>query len=97
MDWLVDPEVVQSFVSDALSKQVTQFSIAFAMAAWIHANKVKKEIAAQGEGFRKVLLDIVSALRQDLTAQQETLAKLVETVNAFDARIKAIEKNKEDS
>lgn len=68
MDWLTQDSVM-AFLGDALSKQITQFTVAFSLAAWLHAGRVKKEIKAQFEA-------LISVIKQDLNLQAERLGKL---------------------
>lgn len=84
MDWLISPEIVTSLLGQALQYQVTQFGIAFSLAAWIHAGRVKKEINSQAGVMIAAMQDIASALRQDLAAQQENLGILGNRVDRIE-------------
>ncbi len=77
MDWLTQ-ENLSAAVSATLASQVTQFGIAFALAAHIHASKMKKEIANQmGQ-----VVDAINNLGRDLRKDMADQAKRIETVES---------------
>lgn len=88
MDWLVSPDVVMPLVGQIMQQQVTQFGIAFSLAAWIHSGRVKKEIASQLNGIRTAVNDLAAALRQDLVAQSERISKIETRVSRIESKPK---------
>lgn len=72
MEWL-NQDTVTAFLGAALASQVTQFGIAFSFAAFIHAGRMRKEIAAQVGPLTAAVNNLASALRQDLSAQSKRI------------------------
>ena len=75
MDWL-DPEFFQGVLTGALQSQVTQFGVAFALAAWIHSGRMKKEIGTQLSSVTAAINNLGTALRQDLAALSERIGQV---------------------
>ena len=86
MDWLINYQGFIELVSSTLSKDVTQFGIAFTLAALIHAGRVKKEIRMNFSGLKDVMKDFVSALRQDLEIQAKRISNLEEEVRIMNKK-----------
>ncbi len=77
----VVPDHALSFLSEAASHQVTQNLFYFALAAWIHSGRVRKEIRFLTQS----ISDLGAALRQDFSALsnrvgnvEENVAKIIE-------------------
>ncbi len=75
MDWL-DFDSLPNLLSTAMGSQVTQFGIAFAIAAFIHAGRMKKEIASQMSQVVGAVNNLAQALRQDLSSQSDRISKV---------------------
>ncbi len=80
MEWL-DVDNLPALLNAALASQVTQFGIAFSIAAFIHAGRMKKEIAFQMSNISLAVNNLATALRQDLASQAERLAEVEVRVN----------------
>lgn len=93
MDWLasLEPDHLKVLMGDALSNQVTQFGIAFCLAALIHASRVKKEIALQGEGIRIAFNNLAEVLKADLTTQSKRIAVVEDGVTQLNEHVKQID------
>lgn len=80
----INPDWVSSFLNEALQLQVTQFGIAFTLAAWIHAGRVKKEIKFQVEAMTSAMTEAINnvavTLRQDLSAHAERITRVEDIV-----------------
>lgn len=72
--WGVDPELVKSFLSETAQSQIAQAGFFFTLAAWLHAGRVKKEIARNFEALTNALNSVALALRKDLDGHREILA-----------------------
>lgn len=88
----IDVSHLAQFLGVALNHQVTQFSIAFTLAAFIHAQQVKKEIKLQMTGITEALNSVATALRQDLAAQIKRIGNIEDGVAKLAVRVDAIEK-----
>lgn len=87
----MDIQDVIDFFSQALAHQVTQWTIAFTIAAWVHSGRVKREIKDQMSGLSLAITDLGQALRQDLTSQSERIGKIENGFGTLDNRLKKIE------
>ncbi len=87
MDWLTS-EAVSGFLNAAMASQVTQFGVAFSIAAFIHAGRVKKEIASQAGQITGSIDNLASALRQDLANQSERIGKVENRVAKIEDKTK---------
>lgn len=90
MEWLTD-ESLRSLFGDAMSNQVFQFGFAFTLAAFLHAGRVKREIAEQGRSIRDAFNDLALALRQDLSSQSERIVRVEANVDRMNGRIIKLE------
>lgn len=88
----VNPDGLTDLLSEAFSHQITQFSIAFSIAAWIHSGRVKKEIRNQFENIVGSIDNVASALKQDLAAQGARIISVENGLNQISMRVDAIEK-----
>lgn len=93
MDW-VDPDKALSLLNAALSHEVTQFSLAFGLAALIHAHQVKKEIANQMSQITEAVRDVAKTLREDLAEQSRRIGFIEDGVNQLQSRVESLEKEK---
>lgn len=87
----LEPEQVFGLFSAALQSQVTQFGIAFAMAAWIHSGRMKKEIASQLSGITAALNNLGSALREDLKRQSDRIETVEGGFKKLTSRVDKLE------
>lgn len=91
---LFDLDTIKLFLGDAIGAEVTKFTIGFVVAAWIHSGRVKKEIASQLEGIRLAMLDLGSALRQDLSNQSERIGKVEVGMSKLGDRVNKLDGGK---
>lgn len=91
MEWL-DVEIVKSFLGDALGAQVTQWTLGLAIASFIHAGRVKKEIKAQVGQLTGAIQELGVALRQDLSSQSERIGYVEKSVSQLSTRIETVER-----
>lgn len=89
-----DPEYVSGLLNQALSHQVTQFTVAFTIAAWLHSGRVKKEIKNQLGSISVSIDGVAQTLRQDLQAQNKRLASVETEVKNISGRVGVLEQNK---
>lgn len=71
--WGVDPETVKHFLSETAQSQIAQAGFFFTMAAWLHAGRVKKEIANSFTSLTTAIQEVAQALRKDLESQKKIL------------------------
>lgn len=89
-----DINAISEMANQALSHQVTQFSIAFTIAAWIHASQVKKEIANRMSNVTEAINNVALALRDDLTKQSKRIETVEGGINKLTSRVETLEKTK---
>jgi hypothetical protein len=87
-----DPEAFQGVLGEALSNQVSQFTMAFTIAAWVHSGRVKKEIRTQVGGIISSIDSVAQTLKQDLAAQGKRLDGVENTVKTLANRVEGLEK-----
>lgn len=76
----VDLEVLKNIFGAAASSDFTRTLSIFALAAYVHAKQVRKEIKLQfGE--------LVGVLREDLEAQKSVLDKLANRVDTIEFKL----------
>lgn len=78
---LVDPTIFEAWAQDALSHQFTQMTIAFALAAWIHGNKVKKEIKLAFKGLTSSIDNIAIKMTHEMAGIKREIHILNERVD----------------
>ncbi len=83
MDW-IDLSTVQELFSQALSHQITQFTIAFGIASWMHSSRVRKEIRMQMESMVGAVDNVAKVLRADLDRQSKSVEQLTSRVEALE-------------
>lgn len=88
---VMDPGVLSSLLGQALSHQVTQFTFAFSLAAFIHSGRVKKEIREQFSGLVDSIDKVRAALNQDLAAQNQRLAGVEVGMTKLAGRVDQLE------
>lgn len=93
MDWL-DIEMIAKVIGGTLETQVGQFTVAFGLAAWIHAGRVKKEIRLQGAQFVDAMNNLSAALRQDLANHSNRIEKVEIQFDELKGRVLKLEKPK---
>lgn len=84
-------ENLTDILSAVAGHQVTHFTFAFTMAAWLHSHQVKKEISNQ---FQKIVMSIdnvAKALKNDLDAQTHRLNQLETGVLVLAKRVDNLE------
>lgn len=91
MDWLIDPEIIIGLLGEAFASDFMRSGAAFALAAWIHSARVRKEIRSQMEPLTQSIKDLGAALRQDLAVLSERTGKVEEGLTNLKDRVKTIE------
>lgn len=71
--WGMDPELIKNFLSETAQSQIAQAGFFFTMAAWLHAGRVKKEIAKNFTALTTAIDGVAQALRRDLDGQRKIL------------------------
>lgn len=77
---------IQVMGADLLSRQVTQFGVAFTLAALVHARQVRKEIALQMTNISESIDNLGKALREDLKAQNIRLINIETRVEKLETK-----------
>lgn len=75
---------VSDLISAGLGHQVTQFTVAFGIAAYIHSGRVKKEIASQMGGITDAIDRMSDALKKELADHSERITKLTTRVDVLE-------------
>lgn len=70
-----------SILGNALNSQVSQFGIAFLLAAWVHSGRVKKEIKSQMSLAIEAVNNVGDMLKKDLQAQGSRIERIERVVN----------------
>lgn len=76
----MDLDTIQIFLSAALTHQVTQFTFAFSIAAWIHSGRMKKEIASQVIGIKNSIDGVTMALKDEILNQSSRIGYIEKRV-----------------
>jgi hypothetical protein len=79
-------------LSATLNHQISQFTIAFGIAAWIHSGRVKKEISNQMTQVIAAINNTALALRQDLQAQDKRITILEVGITNITSRVSTLAK-----
>ena len=79
-------KLIPEAFSGAIQAQVSQFTVAFALAAWIHSSRVKKEIKAQGTQFIDAVNNLTQALREDLRSQSIRIESVENRVHNLEVK-----------
>lgn len=74
-----DPHVLGTLVGSVFNHQVTQFCLAFGVAAWIHSSRVKIEF----KNITDAINNLSVALRQDLKIQEDRIGRLETDVKSL--------------
>ncbi len=85
---LQDPDTLSGLLSEAASSKLTHDLLIFAVAAWIHSGRVKKEIANQFQPLTKAIEDLGLALREDMGKLWGELAKTNKRVDSLETKEK---------
>lgn len=85
-------DVLTYLGGQALSHQVTQFTIAFVLAAIIHSKQVRKEIATQLGDVATSIDKVRVALVDDLQAQGKRLKSVEDGIQRLSTRVETLEK-----
>lgn len=88
MEW-IESLVQQS--NTVLASSVTHYGIAFAIAAFIHSGRVKKEIANQMSTLVSALNSLGEALRQDMKKQSQRIDFVSSEVETLTSRVESLE------
>lgn len=88
---LLDLDMLRGFLSDALHAQVTQWTLALAIASAIHSGRVKKEIRAQFAQLTDAIRDLGAALRQDLNVHSDRIGAVEKNMSQLSDRVESLE------
>lgn len=87
----MDLDQILSAIAPAIQSEATKFGIAFVFAAWIHSGRVKKEIKASFSGLSQAIIDLGTALREDLKNHSDRIAKIEEGLDDIKERVNTME------
>lgn len=90
----MDVVKIQELLGQAMNHQVTQFGLAFVIAAMIHAQQVRKEIAAQMASVVLSINEVAKALKDDLGKQSERLNGVETGIQKLNTRVEKLENTK---
>ena|SRR5665213_734676 len=85
----------QTLLGSVFSHQITQFTIAFSLAAFVHSNQMRKEIATQMSSVVASIKEIGEALKADLKAQSSRLENVEIGFTKLTTRVDKLEIIKE--
>ena len=80
----MDVSSMLDLLSAGLSHDVTKWTIAFCIAAWIHSGRVKKEIKTQFGTIVESINSLGTALRNDLNSQNKKIDDLAGRVDQLE-------------
>jgi hypothetical protein len=80
----LDPVHFVSYFNEALGHQLVQFSLVFALAAWVHRRGMRKDMGA----VTSAIQNLGDALREELKEMRSEILKT-------NTRVDALEKHKE--
>ncbi len=86
----MSPESIIAMFGEALNHQVTQFGIAFTMAAWIHSGRVKKEIKAQGVILVASIDGLALALRTEISQQNDRITEHAKRIDGLSEKLEQL-------
>ena len=92
----IDPDAVMQLLSKTMSHQVTQFTISFTIAAWLHSSRVKTEIKNQFASVVSSIDGVTQALRQDLSAQAQRIGNIENGMTRLATRVDNLESKKQN-
>ncbi len=87
----VSPEDITAVFSETAQNQIAQAGFFFAMAAWIHSGRVKKEIKANFEILTNAINNVADSLREDLRSQSGQINNLSGHVSDLSTRVTVLE------
>ncbi len=90
----IDLSGIGNLLNAALAHQVTQFGIAFSIAAWIHSGRLKKEIKNQMGDVVAAVDNVASVLRQDLIEQGSRIGNIESGLGKLSSRVDYLENTK---
>lgn len=79
-------EEVYSSLSTAAQSEITQAGFFFALAAWLHAGRVKKEIKLNFASLTTAINQVADAFRADLRAHGLKLDNLANRVQSLESK-----------
>jgi hypothetical protein len=80
----MDLDTIQTFLGAALTHQVTQFTFAFSIAAFIHSGRMKKEIASQVSGITASIDGVTKALKDEILNQNSRIGSIEKRVEILE-------------
>lgn len=86
-----DSELFMKYLNMAMQHQVSQYLLAFSIAAWIHSGRVKKEF----HSLTMAINNLGSALRLDLSTLGNRIGDVERQVQGISSRVETLEKPKE--
>lgn len=89
LDFL-DQDQVVALLGDVASNKIAQSGFFFTLAAWLHAGRVKKEIASQFQLVTTSINSVAQTLGASLNVQQEITSTLVKDVSELKTDVSEI-------
>jgi len=79
-----DPAAAMEVLLSVVNNELAQAGFFFALAAWIHSGRVKKEISKNFASITDAINNVASALRQDLQKHGERLDNISDRVETLE-------------
>lgn len=90
----IAPKDFTEMATDIFGQQFTHYTVAFAIAAWIHSGQVKKEIASLSDKVVASIDSVTSALKQDLAVQAKRIGSIETGLINLSTRVDNLETKK---
>lgn len=84
-------DLLTDFISPIIEHDVTKWTLAFSIAAWLHSGRVKKEIKTQFVGIVDSINNLGVALRNDMNSQSDRIINVEQGVNKLTDRVSLLE------
>lgn len=83
-----DPDVLQSFLSEAAQSEISKSGFFFIIAAWLHSGRMKKEIKLNFEHLTTAITSVADALRADMKIHRDRIDNLAKRVEDLEESTK---------
>lgn len=88
-----NPDAVMALMGEVAHNQIAQAGFFFTIAAWLHAGRVKKEIAANFSHLTDAINNVAKSFREDLARHSETLKNQSVELATLSERVQNVENN----
>lgn len=88
------PEMVSKLLGEAASNQIVQAGFFFTVAAWLHSNKVQKEIKSAFSSLTDAINNVATSFQEDLKKHSATLENLSGRVQNVENNLNELLKEK---